>query len=112
MAVPTRPVAGAPIESAWGDVAHDTAVAQDLQVGSVVMAFAASSLSGVVAVVFPRPFSSPPIVVVTGAGGPHYTACITGAITTTGFSIQGRRGDGTNQTLNVTVEWLAYGPRA
>jgi hypothetical protein len=112
MAVPNRPTSGAPIETAWGDVVHDSIVAQEIQVGSFNATFSASSLSGVVAAVFPHPFAGVPTVMLTPRGGPHYTTALTADPTAAGFSAQCRRGDGTSQSLVVPVYFLAIGPRA
>lgn len=113
MAVPARPISGNPIDSAWGQVAHDTAVAQDIQAGTVNAQSGnpGSAQGPAVAVVFARPFASPPAVVVAGSTSTAiYIANVTG-ITATGFTIVVRRSDGGAQTT-APVTWIAIGPRA
>ncbi len=111
MAVPARPIDGQPIDPVWGGVVHDAIVARDVQSGSGVLSFTASSISGIVNITFPRAFGSLPNVVLTPMGGPHYTAALTGWPSATGFSVQGRRGDGASQTLSIEFAWLAIGAR-
>lgn len=112
MAVPSRPSAGGVVESAWGQVAHDTAVAQDIQAGVATIASFASG-SGFVAVTFARPFASAPAVVCTAPGNTFLIAQV-GLISTTGFTayIRDARDAGTASGSNVFVNWIAYGPRA
>lgn len=113
MVVPARPVPGAPIESAWGDIAHDTVVAQDLQAGTVAVAFAASAISALITVTFPRAFAAVPVVTVTGMEAGNGSNLNVGlrAITTTTFQVQARDVRETAQTLTLTVGWVAIGPR-
>ena len=63
MAVPARPVSGAPIDSAWGGVVHDAIVAQDIQHGKASVVLTAASEVGFT-VTFARPFAAAPDVVV------------------------------------------------
>jgi len=111
MAVPTAPAAGEPIAEAWGDVVHDTAVAMDIQVGTVNVSLA-NAASGTATVTFPRPFASAPIVVASAAFVTvvHFAAVAT--ITPTTFIAQLVRKDTTLQTTTQPVTWIAYGPRA
>lgn len=114
MVVPARPVSGEAIAVNWGQVAHDAAVAQDIQAGTGSLVWTASNLSGTATVTFPRAFASAPVVQLTaGISGAaaHYGAALV-TVSATGFTAQGRRGDGTSQTATVPFQWLAYGPRA
>jgi hypothetical protein len=115
VAVPARPVAGAVVESGWGQVAHDTAVAMDIQAGTLSMSLSAlPELSATV--VFPRPFNAVPVVVL---GTPEIGGTANRAIvakhnglsaTQFGLVIQNVNGTVTTQGPFV-VHWLAYGPR-
>jgi hypothetical protein len=111
MAVPARPTSGVPIETAWGQVAHDTAVAQDIQAGSISITLtAAASANGTVT--FPRAFASPPTVVVAQAGGSSgYIVAVSGATTGQCVVTLGTRAGGT-ASATIPVTWIAYGPRA
>jgi hypothetical protein len=112
MAVPARPTSGVPIETAWGQVAHDTAVAQDVQAGTVV----ASVTAGVAfdqAITFPRAFASVPAVVCGVVGGNTNLANLVSIPTATGASVRlFRRDGGTLVAGAMTVYWVAIGPRA
>ena len=114
MTVPNRPVSGAPIETAWGDVVHDTTVAQDIQAGSVVVSLVGGASSNDGTVTFPRPFGGVPIVVVGGVGGQTTLAALVSVPTATGCVVRAFKRDGTafGSAGSLTVEWLAYGPRA
>jgi hypothetical protein len=108
MAVPARPTSGVPIETAWGQVAHDTAVAMDIQSGTGTTPTGSGELSGNLVVTFPRPFASAPIVVAT-AGNVHYAMSATATATQGTFAskrITQSTGAGTS------FSWIAYGPRA
>lgn len=107
MAVPTRPGSGAAIESAWGQVAHDTAVAMDLQAG-----LASIPASNTLTLTFPRPFASPPNVVATVAHGTRTYTVMLGAVTaTTAILISSSMSSGV-PGVAIPVQWMAYGPRA
>ena len=112
MAVPNRPTSGAPIETAWGDVAHDTIVAQDLQAGTAVTPATGSGVdNSSIAVVFPRPFAAPPIVVATSQSNGFVVGA--SAITTTGFTLNNANKSAGGGSLGArTNSWMAYGPRA
>jgi hypothetical protein len=115
MAVPARPASGAPIDSAWGGVAHDTAVAQDIQRGQAAIVFPNAPASNTVAVTFPRPFASAPTVVAS-VGGPTTNGVNTvvgvSSVTAAGFILQSR--EVREVAINATLEcqWIAVGPRA
>jgi hypothetical protein len=111
MAVPNRPNAGGVVESGWGQVVHDEVVAQDIQAGSVTVA-AASTPTGAAAVVFPRPFAAPPIVVVTQAGGASGWYSYASGVTATGFNALIAIRTGAAGSTSVPVHWIAYGPRS
>jgi hypothetical protein len=111
MAVPNRPSAGAPIESAWGGLAHDTAVAQDIQSGTAVCPATGSGIdNSSIAVVFPRPFAAPPIVVCTSQTGNFITAA--SAVTATGFTLNNANKTTAGSLGARTNFWVAIGPRA
>lgn len=113
MVVPARPTSGAPIETLWGDLVHDGYVAQDLQAGSVAVAFAASAISGLVTVTFPRAFAGVPVVVATGfeaTNGPNLNVGLR-ALTATSFQVQAREVRETAITATLAVQWVAIGPR-
>jgi hypothetical protein len=112
MAVPTRPADNGPVDTAWGDAVHDTVVAQDWQSGSVTLSWAASSLSGVVTVTFPRAFSSAVgVIVVVSVLNVNFTVSVQAAPSASQVTIQGRRGDGSSQTTSIVAHWIATGPR-
>lgn len=115
MAVPTRPISGAPTETAWGQVAHDTAVAMDIQAG-VFNVVLTNTNQGSTRMTFPRPFASAPVVVATC--GPHssgagtaYFAQIASA-DATGADLRLVHDNSTVGTVTLPVSWVAYGPRA
>jgi hypothetical protein len=112
MAVPAAPTAGEPIAEAWGDVVHDAVVAQDIQAGNGTVVWAASSISNNLTVIFPRPFAAPPIVVASGGHAHYSVSVVAGSITATQCVLQGRRTDGTSQSVSIVCPWVAYGPRA
>ena len=113
MAVPARPVAGAPIATEWGAVAHDTAVAMDVQVGTATVAVS-GAVSGTVTVTFPRPFASAPTVVAALVStSVAYLAFINGTPTATAVVLgMTHKTAGTTFTDSRQVSWIAYGPRA
>lgn len=112
MAVPTRPSAGAVVETAWGQVAHDTAVAMDVQTGSVNCSHSAAAASAVVTVTFPRPFAAPPVVVFSTINYNFSAAPDGNAPTAINCRVASYRISGIAYTGNVVVYWMAYGPRA
>lgn len=109
MAVPARPVSGAPIDSTWGGIAHDTAVAQDLQYGVVVITTAGSPAQGSTTITFPRPFSAAPVVMlsINGTGTDQPMVAIDN-VTTTGCRLNLRAA----AAFGYTGRWFAIGPRA
>lgn len=115
MVVPARPVAGAPIETAWGDVVHDTVVALDVQVGRANVTVN-NSTQGSLAIVYPRPFASPPTVVamiVESNSGPGLAGHVQtpGGGTALGTTLR-VSGFAANLTVTLPVDWIAIGPRA
>ena len=116
MAVPARPVSGAVVEAAWGQVAHDAAVAMDIQFGTVQQTLASGQAEIGQAVTFPRPFASPPAVVLgtQSAGGVNGRIVFgrQSAITATGFTIWLQATGGAAGAVTQTTSWIAYGPRA
>jgi hypothetical protein len=111
MAVPARPVGGASIESAWGTVVHDAAVAMDMQAGGATVTVASGS--GSTTVVFPRPFASAPIVVASVNQGATYYVANVGGISATSCQVVLRDiRDAQSSSGPNLVTWIAYGPRA
>jgi hypothetical protein len=113
MAVPARPTSGTPIETAWGQVAHDTAVGMDVQSGVATVAVS-GAVSGTATVTFPRPFASAPIVVCSLVStSVAYVALVISAPTATqvGLGLTHKTA-GTTFTDSRQVSWIAYGPRA
>lgn len=112
MAVPARPVEGAPVDVTWGGVAHDAAVAQDFQYGQLVVPANAGSAN----VTFARPFASAPIVVIVPQTASRNYFGTTNAPTTTGFGIVAAQlASGSLPIVPTTVltfGWFAIGPRA
>jgi len=116
MAVPARPAGGAVLDSAWGQVAHDTAVAQDIQAGEAIVGFpGGTAVSNATTITFPRPFASTPNVVAQVGGaataGVNY-ACGINSISPTGFVVQLREVRETATSGNKAINWIAYGPRS
>ena len=111
MAVPNRPTAGGVVESAWGQVVHDTAVAQDIQSGIGSITLTNENWHSLV-VVFPRPFASPPAVVCTPSGASAVLVAGTGGVSATQATLYLFRKDEQSSTLTCPVHWLAIGPRA
>ena len=114
MAVPARPVSGASTATDWGQVAHDTAVAQDIQTGVVGLPFSAANTSAIVNVTFPRPFAAPPVVTCNALNdnnGPNVSLG-TRTVTATVAGFQARSTTGGNLSVTVNVGWIAIGPRA
>jgi hypothetical protein len=112
MAVPTRPAAGGVVESAWGAIVHDTAVALDIQMGYVLVPNGSSgSVSPQVSVVFPRPFAGVPALMLTTVNFNWFVGTNGNQPTATGFTMAVNR-PGANSGQGCGVMWLAIGPRA
>lgn len=113
MAVPTRPASGAVVESAWGQVAHDTAVALDYQYGTVTPGNAGSgNASSQITVTFPRPFASPPIVVVGSVNFNYFAGLNGNQASATQFTCAVFRPIGGGVGAGSPINWIAIGPRA
>jgi TRAP-type uncharacterized transport system substrate-binding protein len=88
----------------------------DIQSGSVVQTLASGQAEIGQAVVFPRPFAAPPVVVLgTQSAGGTAGRIVFGrqsAITATGFTIWLQATGGAAANVTQTTTWLAYGPRA
>ena len=110
MALPAKPAAGAAIESAWGSIVHDAAVAIDIQSGYVDMAFANSAVGPTTLVTFPRPFAAPPVVVC--ALNVNISVGVQGAISATSCNLQARDIREAAQNGAQRCYWIAIGPRA
>lgn len=113
MAIPARPVEGAPVDTVWGGIAHDTAVAQDIQTGSVNVTVSAST-QGTSVVTFPRAFAGIPSVVAmispSSSGAALGFFVQSAAVSATQVSL--RVSGATSSTFTVPVQWIAIGPRA
>lgn len=111
MAVPARPVAGAPIETGWGQVAHDEVVKNEIKVGRTSVPQSGAK-TATVAVVFNPVFASNPYVIATAEGtGGSYFALVSG-ISPSGFTIVVTHKMDTNVVNDVLVQWMAYGARS
>jgi hypothetical protein len=111
--VPNRPVSGAPIETAWGDVVHDSIVALDVQSGIVSVAIPVAAANGGTDITFARPFAAPPAVLATLNTGvtSHFAFVLN--ITAAGCRVALQNKDAGTSILAATpVGWLAIGPRA
>ena len=104
----TLPQAGDEVTAAWG---QEVAKALNgIQSGAANVTWAASSVSGVTQVTFPRAYAVAPNVAIA-SGHAHYSISVL-SITTTGCQLQGRRTDGTNQSVSVAMQWIAVGTAA
>ena len=107
-----RPIAGAPIETAWGDQVHDAI--EGLQAGFVDIAISGAA-SATALVTFPRAYSAPPIVVVAGnsvTAGVVAKLSSTTPPTATAFTAVAQHVAGTSGTWTVRVYWMALGTPA
>lgn len=112
MAVPARPTSGTPIESLWGQVAHDTAVAMDLQAGDVAVTVSAA-VSGQTIVTFPRVFAAAPVVVASVRASSIAYICQVSSVSASQVTlVLTHKTAGTTFTDTRNVSWIAYGPRA
>jgi len=112
MAVPARPVGGEPTAAAWGQVAHDSIVAQDIQAGNANVTITAAP-SGTLVLTFPRAFAAAPNVVVSAVTASNiYFAYVAAAPSATAVTLGVTRKDGTSLRDAINVAWVAYGPRA
>ena len=100
------PNSGEVVASSWG--AAVAGAHNGIQSGSVTVT--AASGTGSAAVVFPRPYSAPPMVVASVAMGPSFFVAGVGAVTATGFNAvvrdirDAQAGSGAQ-----TVQWVAIG---
>ena len=107
--VSARPVSGQPVASAWGDEVHDQL--EGIQTGKAGLAGVTSSVFPTAAIVFPRAYAVPPVVLLTT----QYAAVSVGFSvlpTTAGFTLVGARNDGNASALSVEVHWVAIGKPA
>lgn len=104
--VSDRPVAGAAIASSWGDEVHDAL--EGIQSGIATLPAAASPTSTLV-VVFPRPYTAPPVVLMTprDANGAAQVEAAT-SITATQFTAYQRHRSDAN-VLAAAFSWVAIG---
>jgi hypothetical protein len=104
-----RPLSGASIESAWGGQVHDSI--EGIQAGndSTTTTGATSSSK---AIVFPRPYTATPMILVSVGGGSSAYVGAVGSQTPTGFSFVGSRKDGANVGGGIPFYWLAIGTPA
>jgi len=100
------PVAGDVVLSSWG--AQVAAAHNGIQAGSVNVS--GTTQSGSAAVVFPRPYAAPPIVVAVQASGALTHFAVVTAITASGFTALLEHRDGTASTFGpIAVAWVAIG---
>ena len=104
-----RPVSGQPVASAWGGEVHDQL--EGIQAGIGTIAISAAAF-GSIAVVFPRAYAVPPIVVATLVVGSTAYYAVVGAITPTGFTLYAVQRDNTSSTTTQTASWIAIGTPA
>lgn len=102
-----RPAAGAPIESAWGGQVHDAV--EGMQAGTVVISGITSSAAGVGTVVYPRPYATKPVVVISGPSNVVIAGSDPTTQTVTGFNISAKRADGSGTAYSGTFSWIAIG---
>lgn len=104
-----RPVSGAPIETSWGQQAHDAI--EGIQYGNVNLGpFNTTTQSPAVVVTFPRPYATPPIVVVTIAS--NVCQARFSAVTTTSVTLDAKRNDGSATMTTQNCSWVAIGTPA
>lgn len=105
-----RPIAGAPIETAWGDEIHDQL--EGLQAGTVPLTVTAVARYDYT-LTFPRAYAAAPTVIVGVVGGNTNLVGLVGLPSTTQVVIGVFRRDGANLTAgSVTITWLAIGTPA
>lgn len=104
----TRPVSGQPIETSWGQQAHD--LVEGIQSGRVDVGPFTGAASATAAVTFPRAYATAPVSVVVTMASTVCQARVF-SITATGFSIEAKRSDGGGSTTQ-PVMWLAIGTPA
>lgn len=105
----TRPSSGQPIATAWGDEVHDAL--EGIQAGSAVLTNANANAASL-AIVFPRPYATPPIVVASVAANTTFNYALAHTATTTGVTLMTVRRDGVATSASITVHWIAIGTPA
>jgi hypothetical protein len=104
-----RPASGAPIESTWGGQVHDQV--EGIQAGVATMPSAVAGNASLV-VVFPRPYTAPPVVCVGSPGSSFFMAQVAG-ITASQCTLYVRDiRDAQAGTGVTTVQWIAVGTPA
>ena len=103
-----RPVSGQPIATAWGGEIHDQL--EGLQAGTVSVSGITSTVTGTKAVVFPKPYATAPVIVVSNPSGVVNVGAA--SLTVTGFTAQARRIDGSGTATTQPVNWIAVGKLA
>lgn len=113
MAVPARPVSGAPTAADWGGIVHDEVVALEIQTGTFIATSPGSSTFADAGVVFPHPFAGIPDVFTTmGSIDNIAISAGTTSVTANGFTCRIAKGNGNLSAFGWTVRYLAIGPRA
>lgn len=105
----TKPVAGAPIESAWGGQVHDSI--EGIQSGQATVTVT-NLQNGDQAVTFPRAYATPPIVVACVTTSTNLYYGTVNGITTTGFTLRATHRDGAVRSDSVNMHWIAIGTPA
>jgi hypothetical protein len=100
-----RPVAGQPIETAWGDQVHDTIEGiPTIRNGIVTI----PATTGQIAVAFASAYNGTPSIVLSPVWG-GLSALGVSSPTASGFTIVVRGLDGAVPTTDIACNWLASG---
>ena len=112
--VSARPVSGEAIATAWGDEVHDAI--EGVQAGNATVV-PVSSTAASVAIVFPRPYATPPIVVASMSGpaallSDRYYALVAN-VTALGCTLYAKHADNTSAAIGaLPISWVAIGKPA
>ena len=109
----TRPAAGAPIETTWGQQVQD--MLEGIQTGTVNVVLSGAS-NGTAVVTFPRAYTVAPKVFLTIASTTSNTMAHvwvpSAGVTTTQLNVAAGRDDSTTVSSTIVVNWLAIGTPA
>jgi hypothetical protein len=108
----TRPAAGAPIETGWGQNVHDTLEGMPYVQSGTASGSTSNASTVDISVTFPRAYASAPhVVCALIAGAITYQASVFSR-SATGCVIRCGRNDASNSTQSFTVDWMAVGTLA